>query len=99
MSETYSHCPRCNYAPAAPLQISEPCHACGIYTFKWRQHLSVPSNTPIARSYIRMRWAAAEPIIRIKIGVMLAFLGGLMSAQSLASGVVSTQRHGYVVSR
>jgi hypothetical protein len=46
-----------------------------------------------------MRWAAVAPIIRIKIGLMLAFLGGLMSAQSLASGVVSTERHGYVVSR
>jgi hypothetical protein len=46
MSETYSQCPKCNYKPAAPLPISEPCPECGIFTFKWGQppHISVASN-------------------------------------------------------
>jgi succinate dehydrogenase hydrophobic anchor subunit len=99
MSETYSQCPRCNYRPAAPLPVSEPCPACGIYTFKCRQHLSVPSNEPITRSSLRTRWAEVDPIIRIKMGLMLAFLGGLTSAQSLASGTISISRNGYALSR
>jgi hypothetical protein len=46
-----------------------------------------------------MRWAAVDPIIRIKMGLMLAGLGGFMSAQSLASGTVFSERNGYVLSR
>jgi hypothetical protein len=48
MSETYSQCPKCHYKPAAPLPISEPCPACGIFTFKWGQPplIAVASNAP-----------------------------------------------------
>lgn len=109
MSETYSQCPRCNYTPAAPLPMNEACPACGIYPFKWEHHLSsgqfVPTHQPTASSVsvttssLRTRWAAVEPIIRIKIGLMLAFLGGFMAAESLASGMVFKEWKGYVFSR
>ena len=50
---------------------------------------------------MRMRWAAADPIVRIKMGLMLASLGGIWSVQSLASGTFSfsSGRNGYVLSR
>ena len=99
MSETYSQCPRCNYKPAAPLPISEPCPACGIYTFKWGQHVSVPSSKPTPRWSLRTRWAGVDPIIRIKMGLMVAGLGGFTSLQSLASGTVFSDWKGYVFSR
>src|SRR4051794_7805841 len=103
MTKTYAHCPRCNYEPAAPLPLTEPCPACGIYPLKWEQHLSAPPHTPshgpVARSSISVRWAAVDPIIRLKIGVKLACLGAFMSLGSLASGTAFRQRNGYVVSR
>src|SRR5438445_13527877 len=99
MPETYSQCPQCNYKPAVPLPISDPCPACGIYTFKWGKHRYVPSNTPMTRSSMRTRWAAADPIIRIKMGSMLAFLGGWVSVPALASGTITLNRNGHLISR
>src|SRR5439155_7831984 len=99
MSETYSQGPHCHYKPAVPLPISEPSPACGIYTFKWGQHRSGPSNKPVTGPSLRTRWAAADPIVRIKIGSMLAFLGGWVSVPSLASGTITLTRNGNVISR
>jgi hypothetical protein len=53
----------------------------------------------MTRSSLRTRWAEVDPVIRIKMGLMLAFLGGLTSVQSLASGTVTIARNGYVFSR
>jgi hypothetical protein len=99
MSDTYSRCPQCNYQPAVPLPISEPCPACGIYTFKWGQHLFLRSIKPMTESPIGARWAEVNPIIRIKIGLMLASLGAFTSVQSLASGTVFSEQNGDVLSR
>lgn len=42
MPDTYAECPKCKYKPPAPLPSSEPCPACGIYTFKWGQSPRAP---------------------------------------------------------
>jgi hypothetical protein len=45
MSETYSECPKCKYKAAIPLPVSEPCPACGIYTYKWGQVPRAPMSS------------------------------------------------------
>jgi len=37
MSPAYTECPRCHFRPKSPLPVDEPCPACGIYVYKWKQ--------------------------------------------------------------
>lgn len=101
MAGTYSQCPQCNYEPAAPLPTTEPCPACGIYPFKWAHHLSVPPSSHERKTSwsLRTRWAGVDPIIRIKMGLMMAFLGSFASVESLASGAIFPESKGHVLSR
>lgn len=45
MPGAYTQCPKCKYKPPAPLPDSEPCPACGIYIYKWRE--TRPATTPL----------------------------------------------------
>jgi hypothetical protein len=89
MSDTYAQCPQCHYQPAAPLPISEPCPACGIYTYKWGQHVAVPSHQPITKLPLRIRWAAMRSMQRIRCGLAMAIFPGFTFAHSVVSGTVS----------
>jgi hypothetical protein len=44
MSPTYTECPKCHFRPPSPLPVDEPCPACGIYVYKWRQPLPVKAG-------------------------------------------------------
>jgi hypothetical protein len=55
---------------------------------------------PTTRSFsLGRKWAEADAIARIKIGLGLTFLGSVISAESLASGTVSIARNAFVLSR
>jgi hypothetical protein len=98
MSDTYSQCPQCHHEPAAPLPVREPCPACGIYPFKWGQHRSVPSNKPITRSTLRIRWAAMDAMGKIRRLLAFACLGGYASWRLQTLGRL-LRRSGFVLSR
>jgi hypothetical protein len=99
MSDSYSQCPQCHHEPAAPLPVTEPCPACGIYPFKWGQHTSVPSQKPLTGLTLMSRWAAMDPKNRLRRVLAFVCLAGYASWRLLTLGTLLSRRYGFVLSR